>query len=162
MSGFLLYFCNTLCFASLTSSCVHHARPQVLFRSTKTGAGFNNLSFYQQIVSTFESWAEGEQRSLIVWWNRCAACHSWIMLFPGMLADAKTTVWCSHTFVAELTRGHSTTLLHPVPRQPSCCNKPGHPECQSAIQVYWVRFSSVPSFAIKCTVVYAINVIGFI
>lgn len=37
--------------------------------------GFNNLVFYQRIISTVGTWKDGEQRSLLVWWNRAILSH---------------------------------------------------------------------------------------
>lgn len=41
----------------------------------KNTPGFNNLSFYQQIITTVGSWKHDDKRSLIMWWNRAILSH---------------------------------------------------------------------------------------
>jgi len=49
--------------------------------------GFNNISFYQQIISTVESWKEEECQSLLMWWNRCAP----IVFLPNLFSYENVT-----------------------------------------------------------------------
>jgi len=37
--------------------------------------GFNNLGFYQQIISTVKSWKDDDQQSLLTWWNKAILSH---------------------------------------------------------------------------------------
>ena len=63
----------------------------------KPGPGFNNLGFYDRIVSAFELWTEADQKSLIVWWNRCAIhCSSLKLSFRAFIHTSCYSMILSH------------------------------------------------------------------
>ena len=87
--------------------------------SAKAGPGFNNLLFYQRIISAVASWPERDRNALIVWWNRCAVCCSSPELLFNTLADTEIVAWSSHASAVVFTRTRLTVLLHPVLQPPS-------------------------------------------
>ena len=97
--------------------------------------GFNNLAFYQRIISTVESWGEEEQRSLLLWWNRYAALP--FLSEPSSPAIFLTTTQ-QHGPLAP-SWGRSCD----VPQQRSCARFRGRDDASTSSQrECWSRLST--------------------
>jgi hypothetical protein len=114
--------------------------------------GFNYLGFYQKITLAVGEWRDEDQRSLLMWWNRCVLTFT---LRPPLTAmwkhDPLTSSWRSSRDTAQRHSGarfRSRTDDSTSDRRDRCSP---------------LRFGKVSLLFVarNCTLVYAMDSTGF-